>query len=282
VTGSRVDVGEAMDSLAIHIDNAHRFHLDQDGISYPYFRDGSGPGVLVLHELPGLTPKCIELADRIMRQGYTVYLPLFFGDPFEDSGMLGFAHITRMCIRHELECFATDKTSHLSHWLRALCVRMHAECGGPGVGAIGMCLTGGIILSVMIEESLLVPVVCQPVMPLYQVPLPGGPSEEARKSALGIDPHELEFVKERAVKSPILGYRFTTDTLCPPERFARLRKEFGDNFRGTEIPTGPEHPGKIRNKAHSVLTTEFVDEEHHPTRRALDEILQRFRERLKV
>ena len=268
--------------MQIHIDDAHRFLFESEGMSFQVYKDGEGPGVLILHELPGMTRGCIELADRIMREGFTVYLPLLFGDPYDDNNVKGLAHVTAMCVRHEFECFATDKTSHLSIWLRALCARMNRECPGKGVGAIGMCVTGGLILSVMIESSVLVPVMSQPATPMHELPLPFGPSEQARKESLGIAPEELEITKGRAKTAPILGYRFTTDTISPPERFVTLCRTFGANFKGTEIPTGRQNPGNIKDKSHSVLTAAFVDEPDHPTRKAYDEILDRFNARLRL
>src|SRR5689334_7192053 len=128
--------------MPIHIDAQHRFMFSDEGIDHWVYRDGNGPGVLILHELPGMTPKCIELAERVMNRGYTVYLPLFFGEPGDDSSFQGAIHVTALCVRHEFECFATEKTSPVSKWLRALCRQMKQECGGAGVGAIGMCITG--------------------------------------------------------------------------------------------------------------------------------------------
>jgi dienelactone hydrolase len=185
-----------------------------------------------------------------------------------------------MCIRHEFECFATSRTSRISHWLRALCARMKAECGGRGVGAIGMCFTGSVILAVMLEEALLVPVLSQPAMPFHEGFLPGGPSSDERKRALGIHPSDLRAVVARAADTPILGYRFTTDRICPKERFETLRQTFGENFSGAEIPTGSGDRWNIKDGAHSVLTKYFVDQPDHPTRKALDEILGRFAQRL--
>jgi dienelactone hydrolase len=266
----------------IQIDGAHRFDFTAEGSSFPVYRDGSGPGVLILHELPGMTEPCIRLAERVMNAppGFTVYLPLFFGRPGQRSDTLGLAHVTSLCVRHEFECFATDKSGHLSRWLRALCGRMRQECGGSGVGAIGMCLTGGIILSVMIDDHVLVPVVSQPALPFHEIPLPGGPSSDARKRALGIDAAELAIAKQRAEGAPILGYRFKSDTKCPAERFQTLREVFGGSFHGTEIGTGPSNPGNIPDGSHSVLTDAFRDEPGHPTRQALDEILAQFAARL--
>jgi len=50
----------------MRLDGDHCFEFEHDGITHPVYRDGSGPGVLVMHEMPGMTPKCLELADRLI------------------------------------------------------------------------------------------------------------------------------------------------------------------------------------------------------------------------
>jgi hypothetical protein len=79
----------------------------------------------------------------------------------------------------------------------------------------------------------------------------------------------------------ILGYRFTCDRISPPEKFISLRREFGDGFEGHEIPSEPGNPHGIRPKAHAVLTLEYSDEEDHPTRLALNRILEFLDENLR-
>lgn len=68
--------------------------------------------------------------------------------------------------------------------------------------------------------------------------------------------------------------------ICPPERFARLRQEFGARFTGTEIDSSTGNPHGIPANAHSVLTRHFVDQPGHPTRRALDDVLAFLKQRL--
>lgn len=41
---------------------------------------------------------------------------------------------------------AMRQTSPVIAWLRALAKSLHAEVGGVGVGAIGMCFSGGFAL----------------------------------------------------------------------------------------------------------------------------------------
>src|SRR5262245_55615893 len=47
-------------------------------------RSPAGPAVLLLHELPGLTPEDMLLGYRIAQQGFQVYLPVLFGKVGQD------------------------------------------------------------------------------------------------------------------------------------------------------------------------------------------------------
>jgi dienelactone hydrolase len=171
--------------------------------------------------------------------------------------------------------FAKHESSPITDWLRALCRRAHEECGGPGVGAIGMCLTGNFALSLMVDESVMAPVLSQPSLPF-------GVSA-AHRSALHLSPADLEVVKKRANNGcGVLALRFTSDPMCPEERFARLREELGDGFEAIEIDSSPGNPHGLTRAAHSVVTTDLVDEAGHPTQAALHRVLEVFRERLTV
>jgi dienelactone hydrolase len=158
-------------------------------------------------------------------------------------------------------------------WLRALARHEHERCGGPGVGAVGMCLTGGFALAMMVDDAVTAPVLSQPSLPFG---LTG-----AQKRDLGLGPADLARVRERAAAGVgVLGLRFTCDRMSPGERFARLRDELGDGFVGVEIDSSAGNPHGIRRMAHSVLTDDLVDEPGHPTRDALDRVLDLFRTRL--
>ncbi len=79
----------------------------------------------------------------------------------------------------------------------------------------------------------------------------------------------------------VLGLRFSADSGSPPERFATLRRELGDNFEAIEINSAPGNPDGIRGRAHSVLTEDLVDTPGHPTRAALDRAMAFLAERLR-
>jgi dienelactone hydrolase len=239
------------------------------------FRRGTGPGVVVMHEIPGITPQVAQFAERVAASGLTAVMPVLFGTPGKPPST-GYAlgQLVRVCLRREFACLATQRSSPVTDWLRALCRQVHAECGGPGVGAVGMCLTGGFALSLMVDPVVMAPVLSQPSLPLF-------PITQTRKEALGISPEELVSVKKRCAEGiTVLGLRFTGDIMCPAERFQRLRRELGTGFEGMEIDSSKGNPHGIPTRAHSVLTTEFRDQAGHPTREALDRVLALFRERL--
>jgi len=177
------------------------------------------------------------------------------------------------CISREFHVLASGRSSPITDWLRALCRHVHGECGGPGVGAVGMCLTGNFALSLMVDEVVMAPVLSQPSLPF--------PVSPGRKAALHISNEDLAVVKRRsAAGCAVLGLRFSADPMVPPERFETLRRELGDGFEGIEIDSGKGNPHGIPRTAHSVLTNDLVDEAGHPTREALDRVLALFRERL--
>lgn len=58
------------------------FDLAHDGITHTvYLRRNTGPAVVVMHEIPGMTPELIRFADRVWEAGFSVYAPTLFGTP---------------------------------------------------------------------------------------------------------------------------------------------------------------------------------------------------------
>ena len=248
------------------------------------FRLGDGPAVIVMEEMPGITPKVIEFARRVAGIGCTAVIPHLFGDPGRspwtnpakrrpDAAYL-FSSIGPACVAKEFTAFATGQTSPVIDWLRALSRHEFEQCGGKGVGAVGMCFTGGFALGMMVDDHLMAPVLSQPSLPIA---VKGARS----RSSVHLSPADLERVKERAAAGVcVLGLRFTGDRLSPPERFATLRRELGDAFIGVEIDSSKGNAHGVRRTAHSVLTEDLVDEPGHPTHDALNQVLDFFRDRL--
>ncbi len=247
------------------------------GVTHPVFSAGQGPGVLVMHEVPGLYPEVIEFAERVVAAGFRVALPQLFGTPGRPlSAGYALGQIGRACISREFHVLASRKSSPITVWLRALCRQLHAECGGPGVGAIGMCLTGNFALSLMVDPWVMAPVLSQPSLPF--------PLGAERKRGLHLSDADLAVVRRRACEegAGVLGLRFSGDAMSPPERFERLAEELGAGFEAIEIDSGKGNAHGIPARAHSVVTGDLVDEAGHPTRAALDRVLAFFDERLRA
>src|SRR5271155_3075191 len=188
--------------MALELKN--KFTLHHGSITHDVYTEGAGPAVVLMHELPGMSPGCLRAAERIVNCGFKVYLPLFFGHPNQYSVADGVLS-TVFCVRHEFNVFTSAGKSPIADWLRELCRLADAQCGQSGVGLIGMCLTGSVVLSVMLEPSVRVPVMCEPALPFFH------------KSALGVPQEDVEQAKLKAVTSPILAFRFETDKISPKE-----------------------------------------------------------------
>ncbi len=246
-----------------------------DGKTKPVYWRGDGPGVVIMHEVPGITPEVAAFGRRVADAGFTAVMPHLFGVPGKPMS-IGYAvgQIVWLCISREFTLLARKKASPVTDWLRALCRDVHGQCGGPGVGALGMCLTGGFALALMVDESVMAPVLSQPSLPF--------PVSADHRAALALSDDDLARVKARTEAGcPLLGLRFTEDRGATPERFETLRRELKEGFEGIEIDSSSDNPYGISPRAHSVLTADFVDEDGHPTREALERVLQLFNDRLR-
>jgi dienelactone hydrolase len=260
-----------------------RDEFTHGGLTRELLRKGSGPAVIVIAEMPGITPKVLEFAGRVAAVGCTAVLPRLFGEPGRDPhpsarGVLpavGYiaSSILRACVSREFTVWATGKTSPVVDWLRALATHEHQRCGGPGVGAVGMCFTGGYALAMATDDRLLVPVLAQPSMPL--------PITRAQRHSIDIAPEDLAVVKKRCADDglQVIGLRFRGDRFVPESRFRFLRQELGDAFVAVELDNSAANPDAVMGP-HSVLTEHLIDEPGQPTRAALDRVLDLFRERL--
>jgi len=261
--------------MADALDDFTERSFTHDGTTRLVFGAGTGPAVLVIHEMPGITPPVADFARRVRDAGFSVRMPSLFGEPGRPMST-GYVlkSLSQGCVAKEFATLALNRTSPAIGWLRALAAEAHAECGGPGVGAVGMCFTGGFALGMMVDDIMLAPVLSQPSLPF--------PVSPARRRAVGVSNADLARVKERAQQGAcVMGLRFTKDPAVPAERFETLRRELGDAFIAVEIDSSKENPHGIARAAHSVLTEHLTDEPGHPTRDALDQVLAFFAERLK-
>jgi dienelactone hydrolase len=225
--------------------------------THPTYRKGSGPGVVVIHELPGLTDGVIGFAEELVAAGYTVVLPHLFGPrerPFGGGDVL--RTLPRVCVSREFTMLATGRTPPVAGWLRSLAAALHEELGGPGVGALGMCFTGGFALAMMVDEDTVAPVLCQPSTPF--------PIGRQRAADVNLDDADLARVRRRAEEGcAVLGLRYAEDS-ATGTRFDTLTSLLGDRFVRVEL----------EGKGHSTVT-------EHRQQRAVDAVLDFLGERLR-
>jgi dienelactone hydrolase len=250
------------------MDEFKEFPFEHGGIEHRVFRHGAGPAVVLLHEIPGMSPATIDLGRRLAGAGFSAYLPLFYGRPGRTS-MAGGA-VRLFCLRREFTLLTLDRSSPVADWVRALCRKAHKDVGGPGVGVVGMCMSGGIALAATIEPKVRAAVSSQPALPS------AFPPTRRRQANLGMSPEELR----KAVDSgtPVLAVRFRHDPISPARRAQAICEAFGSSAEYREVPTPDEGDYRdarppIRRLAHSVIAFDFVDCEGHPTRSAMDDVL---------
>jgi dienelactone hydrolase len=248
-----------------------------DGATKVVHVAGGGPAVIVMTEMPGISPHVARFGRWVRDAGFTVYMPSLFGrDGAVPRVEEGTAVVRRACMSAEFRAFAANASSPVTGWLRSLARLAHSECGGPGVGAIGMCFTGNFALTMMLEPAMLAPVLSQPSLPLDD---PAG-IESA--------PEELATIRERLEREDltVMAYRFEGDRYCQAQRFAAYREALGERFVARVLPDSAANPHTppffehVVASPHSVVTAHLIDEDGQPTVAARDEILSFFTQRL--
>ncbi|EHN13077.1 Dienelactone hydrolase family protein [Patulibacter medicamentivorans] len=248
-----------------------------DGVTRTVQVAGRGPAVIVMAEMPGISPHVARFARWVRDAGFTVYMPSLFGrDGAVATVEDGTAILERACVSAQFRAFAGGGSSPVTTWLRSLARLAHEQSGGPGVGAIGMCFTGNFALTMTLEPAVLAPVVAHPSLPFDD---PAG---------LEIAPDELTEVRERLERDDltVLAYRFRGDRFCRAERFAAYAEALGDRFVPRELPDSAANPRTspffehVVASPHSVVTAHLIDEAGQPTIAARDEILAFFGQRL--
>lgn len=251
--------------------------LEVDGVTKTVYVAGSGPAVVLMPEMPGISPDVLRLARWVRDAGFTVYVPSLFGtDGTYPTAEDGNRVARRACVSAEFRAFAGGGTSPVTAWLRGLARLAHADCGGPGVGAIGLCFTGNFALTMALEPAVIAPVVNHPSLPLDE------------PSGLELSDEDALALRERVLRDglKVLAYRFDGDRWCTGRRFAAYQALLGDAFDGRVLPDSaantdpPPFFRDVVGTPHSVVTAHLVDSDGHPTLQARDEILAFLTDRL--
>jgi dienelactone hydrolase len=245
------------------------------GYTHDVYRKGTGPGAVLIPEIPGIHPGVLALGNYLVDNGFTVAMPSLFGESGRPK-TVGYvaASISRACVAREFAAFATNKQRPVSLFLQALARDLNASTPGKGVGVIGQCFTGGFALAAAVDDSVLAPVLSQP-----SVPLPLG---AARRRDPGLSEAELTTVAERCANEGLcaMGLRFSEDKTAPAERFATLKQRLGDAFEVIEIDSSPGNAGGFGKMAHSVLTDEVREVAGQPAYEARKRVVEFLAQRL--
>jgi dienelactone hydrolase len=245
------------------------------GLTYDCYEKGEGPGVVLIPEVPGITPEVLGLADHLVDQGFTVVVPSPFGTPGKAiSAGYALGVIARLCVASEFRAFAVNASRPITAFLRAVASDLAGRTPGKGVGVIGMCFTGGFALATAVEDVVLAPVLSQPSVPF--------PINAAHRADPGLSEAELATVVQRTTNDNlcVLGLRFSEDGTSPKERFATLKNRLGDAFEVIELDSAPGNPAGFSKRAHSVLTAEVREQPGHPALAARERVVEFRRERL--
>ena len=252
------------------------FPFTHSGAERTVYRKGTGPAVVVMHEVPGIIPEAARFARYVVDAGFTVFMPHLFGVPGKPvSPGYGLREMARVCVSREFAVLAENRASPITDWLRALAKRAFDEIGGRGVGAIGMCLTGNFALTMTLDPWVVAPVLSQPSLPF--------PLTAAKAAAVHATPEAIANMRRRGQEGlSLLGLRFEGDRICRRERFDTLARELGAAFERIELPDSSANPDapKVMGKPHAVLTLDLVDRAGEPTRAALERVIGFFKQHL--
>jgi dienelactone hydrolase len=247
-----------------------------EGITHDVYRKGEGPGVVLIPEIPGLTPQVLGLGNHLVDNGFSVASPSLFGEPGRPlTAAYAATTIARACVTREFMALATNAERPVSRWLRALARDLNEKTPGKGVGVIGECFTGGFALAAAVDDSVLAPVLSQP-----SVPFPITPKQRRDP---GMSEAELQIVANRAANDGLcaMGLRFSSDRMSPGERFKTLKDRLGDAFEVIEIDSSRGNEHGFGPMAHSVLTLEVRETDGHPAYEARKRVVEFFNERLR-
>ncbi len=111
----------------------------------PVYRRGSGPAVIVIHEMPNMHPLVVRFGNHVAEAGMTAILPSLFGDPGRaPTPLYGLGQMLKgICIRREFDVWSTDKSSPIvdccARWRArsmanaAARASARSACASPGI-----------------------------------------------------------------------------------------------------------------------------------------------------
>ena len=123
----------------------------------------------------------IGFAEEVVAAGYTVVLPHLFGTdeaPADARGRIA-RSIAQVCVSREFTKLARARPPRSPAGCAAWPASCTASSAARASGALGMCFTGGFALAMMVDPSVVAPVLAQPSTPFCI----GGPVPPTSTSA---------------------------------------------------------------------------------------------------
>ena len=253
----------------------HQSPFTGGGLTHDCYEKGSGPGVVLIPEMPGMTPEVLGLGEFLVAQGFTVVVPSPFGVPGREAS-LGYTlgTLRKVCVSSEFRAFALDAHRPITDFLRAVAADLASRTPGKGVGVIGMCFTGGFALATAVEATVLASVMSQPAVPF--------PISRARNLDPGSSRAEVDAVASRTEDGSlcVMGLRFSEDSSAPAARFAGLKARLGDAFEVIQLDSSKGNVDGFSSGAHSVLTSEVRENPQNSAFRARARVAEFLHERI--
>ena len=226
-------------SVCKPLDGFTGFEFPHQNFRHCVYHAGSGPPIVLIHELSGMSPECVTFARHLIESKFHAYLPLLYGDPGKSSNIF---NPLQVCISREFVLFTGGKSSPVTDWLRALCARVSHDNNDSKIGVIGMCLTGSFVLACVAVPSVAAGVMSQPALPLHI------PFCKDNGAQIGASPQEM--ATAAALQTPLLALRFKADNLCPQKRFDALEVGLGRCWKSILVePPAERSQSPLRSHA---------------------------------
>ena len=256
------------------LDGWHAAPFTGGGLTYDVYAKGDGPGVVVIPEIPGLSPEVLAFADHLVDAGFSVVVPSLFGTPGKEVTVpYALSTLAKLCVASEMKAFAAGAERPVSRFLRSLAADLNGRTPAAGVGVVGMCFTGGFALATAVDDSVLAAVMSQPSVPF--------PVSAGRKKDLGLSPAEAETVQRRTQEGLcLMGLRFSQDGMSSSARFAAYASAFGTAIELIVLDSSKGNPDGFKQSAHSVLTGEVREDPPNSAYAAREKVVTFLRERL--
>ncbi len=88
------------------------FPFSHGGTERTVYRKGTGPGVVMMHEVPGISAEVLRFADKVADAGFTVFMPHLFGTLGRKTNPVDrMFQLARVCISREFHALAEDRSS---------------------------------------------------------------------------------------------------------------------------------------------------------------------------